>query len=334
MVWSEGFGWADLENQKPVTPTTLFRIGGISQILTAAAVGLLSERGNLDLGAPVQRYVTSFPEKEWSISTRQLMTHTAGITPHRSEGGLFQGASCVDDAERLAMFADDPLRYLPGTEYRYSTYGWVLVGAVVTATADEPYLDFLQREILTPLDMESTVPDLAGQTEPGCARFYYPRMMLNPRYGLHDASSQVDLSCFLPAVGFLSTPSDLVRLGAAMMSDTLLDLATVQELQTPVRLASGESTGQALGWAVRSVPLGIDGTATRIVGQGLGDPVRRRPLSATTTGGQVAGGTASLLTVPEHRIAIAVATNVTGAQNVPVLATRLADVFVRFLQAR
>jgi len=333
IVWAEGFRWADLENQIPVTPETLFRIGGISKSLTAAAVGLLSDRGHLDLDAPVQQYVPSFPEKEWPISTRQLMSHTAGIRHHHGEGEIFRETSCADDAERLAIFAGDPPRFRPGTGYFYSTYGWVLVGAVVAAAANEPYLDFVQREILTPLGMESTVPDIAEQTEPGSAHFYYPRMMLDPRYGLHDAPT-VDLSCILPAGGFLSTPSDLVRFGSAMMGDELLDPATVEELLTPVRLTSGESTIQALGWIVRRVPMGADETPTLIAGQGLGDAVLRRPLSATTIGGHVSGGTASLMIVPEHRIAIAVVTNVSGAENVSLLSTQLADAFVRLHQAR
>jgi CubicO group peptidase (beta-lactamase class C family) len=158
-------------------------------------------------------------------------------------------------------------------------------------------------------------------------------MMLDTRYGVHDAAS-VDLSCVLPACGFLSTPSDVVRFGSAMMGDGLLDAATVEELQTPVPLATGESTEQALGWAVQHVPMGVDTVSTRIVSHGLGDTVERVPLSASIAGEQVFGGTASLLTVPEHRIAIAVATNVSGSENVSLLTARLADVFVRRLQAR
>jgi len=333
IVWAEGFRWADKELRTPVTPATLFRIGSVSETLTAAAVGLLYQRGRLDLEAPVQQYVPGFPEKEWPVSTSQLMTHTAGIRHHRGEGEIFRKTSCADDAERLAIFAGDPLRFRPGTEYSYSTYGWVLVGAVVAAAANEPYLDFVQREILTPLGMGSTVPDIAGQANPGSAHFYYPRIMLNPRYGLHDAPT-VDLSCILPAGGFLSTPSDLVRFGSAMMGAALLDPATVEELQTTVRLESGEYTGQGLGWAVRRAPMGADGTPTRIVGQGLGDAVRRRPLSATTAGGHVSGATTTLLLVPDHRIAIAVATNVSGAKNASVLSARLAEVFVRHIETR
>jgi CubicO group peptidase (beta-lactamase class C family) len=157
-------------------------------------------------------------------------------------------------------------------------------------------------------------------------------MMLDPRYGLQDAP-EVDLSCILAAGGFLSTPSDLVRFGSAMMTGTLLDPATVEELQTPVRLESGEPAERALGWEIRRIPLGADGKPIRISGQGLEDPVRRGFLSATTVGGHVSGGTASLVLVPDYGIAIAVATNVSGAENVPVLSGRLAEVFIRVFQA-
>jgi len=208
----------------------------------------------------------------------------------------------------------------------------MLVGAVVAAAANEPYLDFMQHEVFAPLGMDHTVPDVAGQAEPGTAHAYYPRMMLNPRYGLQDCPA-VDRSCNVAAVGFLSTPSDLVRFGSAMMEGRLLDTATVEELQTPVQLASGDSTGHALGWEVQRIPLGADRAPTWIVSQGLGEVVRRRPLSAQTVDGQVAGGTATLMTVPERGLAIAVATNVSGAQNVPLLTTRLADVFMGLLEA-
>ncbi len=334
IVWAEGFGWAELESGIPVTPATLFRIGGVSATLTAAAVGLLVDRGHLDLDEPVRHYLADFPQKEWPFTTRQLMAHTAGIRAHRGEGGIFRGV-CADDAERLELFAEEPLRARPRTEYHYSTYGWSLVAAVVSATAGEPYLGFLRREILEPLGMDDTVTDIAAhaeatRAEAPRAHLYYPRFMLDPWYGLQDAP-EVDLSCHLPAVGFLSTPSDLARFGAAMMDASLLSPTTVDELQSPVRLDSGEPTGQALGWTVESVPMGPDATETRVAGQGLGEAVLGSFLGVSTVGGQVAGGTMSLLTVPEHRIAIAVSSNVSGAGNVYTLAARLADLFVRRL---
>ncbi|NNF07663.1 MAG: beta-lactamase family protein [Candidatus Eisenbacteria bacterium] len=331
IVWAEGFRFAHLENETPVTPETLFRIGGISQTFTAAAAGLLFDREQLSFDAPIQEYVSSFPEKRWPITARQLMAHTSGLRPHRGEGGLFRGV-CANDEERLAIFAGDSLVYRPGTNFRYSSYGWMLVGAAVAAAADEPYLEFLKREIFEPLEMTRTEPDIAGQKIRGTAQFYYPRLMLKPAWGLHEASD-VDFSCYLAAVGFLSTPSDLVRFGSAMMGDELLNQTTVKTLQTPTQLESGESTGQGLGWTVQSLATDPSQEPTKILGQGLGKTVVGHTLGVGTVGGQVAGGTASLLTVPEHKIAIAVATNVTGSENASLIATRLADTFVRFLQA-
>ena len=178
-----------------------------------------------------------------------------------------------------------------------------------------------------PLHLRGTGPDLAGEQVDEAARFYYPRLMLNPALGLQDVPD-VELSCHLPAIGFLSTPSDLVRFAAALMDGRLLDPHTVAELQTPVSLESGESTGRALGWVVDGLTVGSDAAPIRIVGQGLGNAVVQYALAVETRGGQVAGGTATLLVVPEHRIAIAVVANVSGADNVARVAVRLAELFV------
>ena len=160
IVWAEGFGWADIDERRPVTPQTLFRIGSVAKPMTATAVGLLHERGLLDLDAPVRNYVPSFPEKEWSVTTRQLMGHVAGVRhPPFDEELLFMRDHCESPLDGLELFADDPLLFTPGTRYRYSTYGWTLVGAVVEAAAGEPFLDFMQREVFDPLDMRDTALD-------------------------------------------------------------------------------------------------------------------------------------------------------------------------------
>src|SRR5208282_6432024 len=67
LVWSTGFGMADLENFVPATSSTLFRLGSISKPITATAILQLSERGKLDLDTEVQKYCPAFPKKEWPI---------------------------------------------------------------------------------------------------------------------------------------------------------------------------------------------------------------------------------------------------------------------------
>jgi CubicO group peptidase (beta-lactamase class C family) len=83
IVWSEQFGYADLATQAPVTRTTRFRIGSVSKSLTAAGLALLVERGQLDLDAPVQKYIPDFPQKNGIITPRLLAGHLTGIRNYR-----------------------------------------------------------------------------------------------------------------------------------------------------------------------------------------------------------------------------------------------------------
>src|SRR5437870_8964971 len=83
LVWSEWFRYADAARKRPVTHETQFRIGSVSKPLAATSVALLYEQGKLDLDAPVQRYVPSFPDKGYPISTRQLTGHLAGIRHYK-----------------------------------------------------------------------------------------------------------------------------------------------------------------------------------------------------------------------------------------------------------
>src|SRR5688500_495301 len=84
IVWAEGFGWADIEKRVPVGPGMRFRTGGASIPLTAAAAGLLLEKDRLNVDVDIQKYVPAFPEKEWPVTLRHLMGHTAGV---RQDGG-------------------------------------------------------------------------------------------------------------------------------------------------------------------------------------------------------------------------------------------------------
>jgi CubicO group peptidase (beta-lactamase class C family) len=192
IVWAEGFGWADVERRAPVTPLTRFRIGSVSKPLTAAAVGLLHDRGRIDLDAPVQRYVRAFPQKQWAVSTRQLMGDVAGVHHLRGEHEIVPSGHCASLDEALRIFDRDPLLFRPGTQYRYSIYGWILVSAVVEAAAAQPFPRFMTREVFEPVGMNDTVLD--GEEVPGRASSYFPRSFMRTDLGLQDAP-QADYSC-------------------------------------------------------------------------------------------------------------------------------------------
>ena len=295
IVWAEGFGWADVESRTPVTPQTRFRLGALSKPLTAFAAALLHDRGRLDLDAPIQRYVPAYPAKKWTVTTRQLMGDVAGV--HRIRGDnndAMPVEHCASINEAVALLVEDPLLFEPGTEHRYSIWGWVLVSAVVEGAAGEPFDRFMTRQVFEPLGMARTV---VLETE-----------------GLDNVAHQgrrPDYSCAAGAGAFLSTPTDLVRFGSAMLKPGLLKAETIAAFETPTRLASGSSTTYALGWTVKSVPL-------------AGEPAR-----IASHRGSPAGGTVSLITFPDRGVAIAAAANKTDARGVDPFALKLAAAFTR-----
>lgn len=307
IVWAEGFGWADLDNRVAVAPTMRFRIGAASMALTSVAVGLLLDKNRLNLDDEVQTYVVSFPKKQWPVTLRQLMGHTAGI---RSDAGDEEPLSvrCERTAEGLQRFAERPLLFEPDTRYRYSTYGWILVSAAVEGAAEEPFFTFMRTQVFEPLGMHDTRADAAAEPIPDRATFYYPRYAADPRYGLHLAR-EGDYSCFAGAGAFLSTPSDLVRFGMAVSGGKLLQPATVKMLQTPQRLTSGAGTGYGLGWELATVPLA--GEPTPMVGHDSEFTI---------------GGSASLAMFPDRGIVVAVTSNISFADTSSV-AVKIAEAF-------
>src|SRR5687767_7399769 len=113
IVWAEGFGWADLDKRVPVAPDTRFRIGTASTVLTSAGVGLLLEKGQLKIDEKIQTYVPEFPEKQWSVTLRQLMGHVAGVRRDAGDEEPLR-VRCDQTSEALPRFAQKPLLFEPG----------------------------------------------------------------------------------------------------------------------------------------------------------------------------------------------------------------------------
>jgi CubicO group peptidase (beta-lactamase class C family) len=310
IAWAEGFGWSDLENRVPVAPDTRFRIGTASKALTSAAVGLLVENDLLKLDEQIQTYVPEFPKKQWPVTLRQLMGHMAGVPNDGGDEGPLFTRRCERPVDALPFLSgyERELLFEPGTRYHDSSYGWIVVSAAVEAAADEPFLTFMRKHIFEPLDMDHTRADSLTEPIPDRATSYFPRFAANPDYGLH-LMRPIDYSCYAGASAFLSTPSDLVRFAMAINGGKLMSSATVQLLQTPQRLASGQETGYGLGWDLETVALA--GRRTRVVGH---------------DGESLGGMVASFMTVPEHGIVVSVMSNISYADTFGV-AMKIAQAF-------
>jgi CubicO group peptidase (beta-lactamase class C family) len=310
IVWAESFGWSDAETRTPLTTQTRFRLGALSKPLTATAALRLRDQGRLDLDAPVQRYVPAYPAKQWTVTTRQLLGDVGGVHRLRGDNNDAMPVDHCDGVdEAVALLKDDPLLFEPGTEHRYSIWGWVLVSAAIERAAGEPFDRVMARHVFEPLGMRRTVAIETGDIDDGPPKFVAPRGLLGVRLGAKEAM-RPDYSCLAGGGALFSTPSDLVRFSAAVLKPGLLQADTIAALQTPARLRSGARTTYALGWTVSNVDL-------------AGKPVRM-----ISHRGSPMGGSVSLLVFPETGLSIAVAANA-GNGRVHPLALQVAESFGR-----
>ncbi|GEN11927.1 CubicO group peptidase, beta-lactamase class C family [Myxococcus fulvus] len=303
VLWSEGFGHADLEQHVPVTPLTRFRVGSISKVFAAAAVARLVEEGRLDLDAPIQKYLPTFPKKQWPVTTRQLTGHVAGVRHYVDKDEvIFQQARHFDSVARgLELFQADPLLFEPGTRYAYSSYGWNLVSAVIEGASGEEFLRHLHRSVLEPLGLRHTGADHPHQLIPGRTRFYAP----GPS-GTHLHAAHVDNSYKWAGGGLLSTAEDLVRFGSAHLQPGFLRKQTLALLFTSQKLQSGKETGVGIGWRI-----GVTAQGRRFF--------HHR--------GAIEGGRGLLLLFPDSQLVVALLTNM-YADVVEEHASQLAELFL------
>lgn len=305
IIWSEGFGYADIENKVPVTSLTRFRSGSIAKTKTASAMGVLIEEDRLDLDSSVYNYLPDYPEKEFDFNTRQVAGHTAGVRHYTSGSDEFLSNVRYEDVtSSLDIFKDDSLLFEPGTSYSYSTYGWTIISAILEAASGEYYLTLMQEEVFEPLGMRYTVADYADSLITHRTS-YYERSGGASSY----RTSQVDDSEEEPGElinapfvdnsnkwaggGYLSTPEDLLRFGFGHLKGAgYLEDETIELLQASHSTSDGEETNYGIGWRTGT----LSGTDIRTAGH---------------SGGSV-GGTSRFLMLPEQGWVIAIQANLTS----------------------
>jgi serine beta-lactamase-like protein LACTB, mitochondrial len=298
--WSQGFGMADLENFVPATSRTLYRLASVSKPLTATAAMQLWERGKLNLDVPVQTYCPAFPQKEWPITTRQLLGHLGGIRHYRTDSQddpEVGNTKHFEDgiAAGLKFFANDPLVAKPGTKFSYSTQGFTVAGCAIEGASGEKYVDFLRKNVLLPSGMTSTVADDRRAIIPFRTRFYHKDesgKVLNAEF--------LDSSYKIPGGGWLSSAEDVARFEVAILSDKLLHRATRDVMWAPQKTGDGSKNDYALGWGT---------------GKELG-------VTDVGHGGGQQGTSTFIILVPERRAGVVVLTKMDGV-DASSLATEL-----------
>lgn len=256
IIWSETIGFADIKEKIPATPETLYRTGGSAKMLTAAAVLLLYEKEGFELNEPVNSYLEELPGTIPEITMNQLLSHTSGIGNHNAHGlktKFITSCDCIQYNsvdEALPLFVKSPLLFPPGSQYSYSTYGYIAISKIIENIDGNSFLSYMDREIFTPLDMHHTYGDHAPNIERDLQiTTSYEVDELSYRkwrtFGVSDHT--LNLSYNWAGGGMLSTPTDLTRFGNALLAGQLFqNIETGKNLLTPLPVFEEENI--KFGW--------------------------------------------------------------------------------------
>ncbi|WP_055109066.1 serine hydrolase domain-containing protein [Paenibacillus ihumii] len=250
VIFSQGYGYADLEREIPVNPErTLFRIGSTSKLLTWTAVMQLVEQGKLDLEADIHTYLDfEIPDRLYTQSAQEpaaapvtlthLMTHTAGFEDYPDMIFRLEEQQMLPLEDYVRTFM--PQRaFPPGEVVAYSNYGTALAGYIVERVAGQSFADYVEQHIFTPLGMEysSFRQPLPERLQPHMARAYrlvqgeYEEgqfeFVPGPAGGM--SSSAADMSKFM--VAYL--PSENEQGGRILREETIRSMRNQQFTQHP-----------------------------------------------------------------------------------------------------
>ncbi len=287
-----GYGLADLKKRVPVTPGTRFLIASVSKAFTGAAVMLLRERGRLDYDDPVGRFYPDFPAWKDRVTVRHLLTHTGGV-PEYLDDAFWQepGSGKADQAavlERIKTYEE--LDFPPGTHFRYSNSGYVMLGGIVERVSGQSFPRFLRRNVLGPLGMSRSLAGAGARRTAGQAVGY------RPRGGSPGNATGFERAPYNRAVvgwadgNVVSTVEDLFLWDQALYTERLLPRAALTEAFTPVRPEDPSISRYGFGWFMS----------------------RLRGVAEVWHSGGTLGYSAHLARFPEQRASIILLSNLQG----------------------
>jgi D-alanyl-D-alanine carboxypeptidase len=270
VVFADGYGFADLQEEVPASADTVYGIGSITKQFTAAAMLRLQEQGRLALDDDIKMYLPGYPTHGQPITIQQILSHTSGI-PELTAQPSYRDSS--DAAVRREAIMREvlslPLDFAPGTQWRYSNSGYVLAGMIIERVTGLSYDTYLTKKLLVPLGLRHTsvCPDRSSASY---AHGYEQQtgswtraIRLGEPLPLVPAGP-VDLSIASSAGAGCSTVLELLAWTDALRSGRVVSPASYRLMTTPAILADGRTVPYGLGLFLRHF-----GTHRAIVHEGI-----------------------------------------------------------------
>jgi N-acyl-D-amino-acid deacylase len=289
LVFARGYGYADIAQQQPVQPTSLFRIASISKPVTAVAILQLVEQGKLQLQDPVFKILDHqadiaaagdrFDPRTAQITIEHLLQHRGGWDRDQSFDAMFQSvrfardhglAPPADPATVIRAMCAQKLDFDPGERYAYSNFGYCLLGRVIEKISGQSYSDYVTANVLTPLNITTmrTGATRLEQRAENEVRYYHPGS--SKSVFAEDLDQEVPApygAWYLEAMdshgGWIASATDLAKFAAAFDDPDhcpILNRDSIQLMHARPEGAAGfeqdgseKDTWYSLGWMNRAV---------------------------------------------------------------------------------
>lgn len=159
LIFSKGYGMANLEYAIPNSPETLYHLASVSKQFTAYAIVLLAQQGKLNLDDDIRKYLPWFPNLKQKITIRNLLNHTSGIRDQWQLLGI--SGTRIDDVitqEHIIkiLSKQQALNFNPGDKFMYSNSGYTLLAEIVKSISGQSLRKFTDSAIFKPLGMAGT----------------------------------------------------------------------------------------------------------------------------------------------------------------------------------
>jgi len=259
LVWSGAFGYANLESQTLATPGTMYSICSISKLFTSVSAMRLRDRGLFRLDDQVSALLPWFEIKNRypdgaAVTVEGVMTHSAGLPRELALPYWTAPFDAPTHDEIVAKITEQETLYPAWKYFQYSNLGLTLVGEIVAELSDQPYAEYVRENILTPLGMTSTTPEIGDVQGTDKLATGYSAVR---RDGRRVEVEPFEGGGMAPAMGFASTVEDLAKFASWQFrlletgEREILDANTLREMQRVHYMDPGWETTWGLGFSLR-----------------------------------------------------------------------------------
>lgn len=248
LLFSQGYGLADVELSVPASAQTVYRIGSVAKQFAAALVMRLAEQGKIGVGDDVTKYLPGFPTQGHRVTIHHLLAHTSGIKSYTGLDTTHINTIWRQDLssdQLIALFKDRAFDFAPGERYAYNNSAYYLLGVIVEKLSGVPYAKYLQESLLEPLGLTATSYCDESAIVPHRARGY---RRLN---GTMVNAKPISMTIPGAAGAMCSSVLDLVRWTRQLVGGTAVSPGSFQRMSTEARLNGGAGTGYGYGLGLR-----------------------------------------------------------------------------------